>query len=221
MHAVPGGGDRSNPCHDSGGKLWHKPILAARRISSCNHPCVELGNGSSLAYNNEAPVEISNVGWCQTLHMHEDVSFTLQGRQSSNKIFSHINDCTIGAGANRTMASSTCAGIADLTRHYMTSSSGCYTEKASPTRHRPERQHNARSNRKKQCSPNETKPYSKPTLLRKRQTTPTTGHTPRRWFLGVALLAMCSTRSTCCDFSSSMHVVLCAPPDSTDRQQQP
>ena len=34
----------------------------------------------------------------------------------------------------------------------------CYTEKASPTRHRPERQHNARSNRRKQCSPNETKP---------------------------------------------------------------
>ena len=37
----------------------------------------------------------------------------------------------------------------------------CYTEKASPTRHRPEHQHNARSNRRKQCSPNETKPYSK------------------------------------------------------------
>ena len=35
----------------------------------------------------------------------------------------------------------------------------CYTEKALPTRHRPERQHNARSNRRKQCSPNETKPY--------------------------------------------------------------
>lgn len=127
MHAVPGGGDRSNPCHDSGGKLWHKPILAARRISTCNHPCVELGNGSSLAYNNEAPVETINVGWCQTLHMHEDVSFTLQGHQSSNRIFSHINDCTIGAGAKRAMVSSTCAGIADLTRHCMTSSSGCYT----------------------------------------------------------------------------------------------
>ena len=56
----------------------------------------------------------------------------------------------------------------------------CYTEKASPTRHRPERQHNARANRRKQCSPNETKPYSKPTLPRKRQTTPTNGHTPRR-----------------------------------------
>ena len=57
----------------------------------------------------------------------------------------------------------------------------CYTEKAAPTRHRPERQHNARANRRKQCSPNETKPYSKPTLPRKRQTTPTNGHTPRRW----------------------------------------
>ena len=57
----------------------------------------------------------------------------------------------------------------------------CYTEKASPTRHRPERQHNARANRRKQCSPNETKPYSKPTLPRKMQTTPTNGHTPRRW----------------------------------------
>ena len=56
----------------------------------------------------------------------------------------------------------------------------CYTEKASPTRHRPERQHNARANRRKQCSPNEIKPYSKPTLPRKRQTTPTNGHTPRR-----------------------------------------
>ena len=54
-----------------------------------------------------------------------------------------------------------------------------YTEKASPTRHRPEHQHNARSNRRKQCSPNETKPYSKPTLLRKRQTTPTTGRQQR------------------------------------------
>ena len=31
----------------------------------------------------------------------------------------------------------------------------CYTEKASPTRHRPERQHNASSNRRKQCSPND------------------------------------------------------------------
>ena len=57
----------------------------------------------------------------------------------------------------------------------------CYTEKAAPTRHRPERQHNARANRRKQCSPNETKPYSKPTLPRKRQTNPTNGHTPRRW----------------------------------------
>ena len=56
----------------------------------------------------------------------------------------------------------------------------CYTEKATPARHRPERQHNARSNRRKQRSPNETKPYSNPTPPRQRQTTPTNGHTPRR-----------------------------------------
>ena len=56
----------------------------------------------------------------------------------------------------------------------------CYTEKATPARHRPERQHNARSNRRKQRSPNETKPYANPTPPRKRQTTPTNGHTPRR-----------------------------------------
>ena len=56
----------------------------------------------------------------------------------------------------------------------------CYTEKATSARHRPERQHNARSNRRKQCSPNETKPYSNPTPPRKRQITPTNGHTPRR-----------------------------------------
>ena len=49
-----------------------------------------------------------------------------------------------------------------------------------PARHRPERQHNARSNRRKQCSPNETKPCSNPTPPRKRQNTPTNGHTPRR-----------------------------------------
>ena len=47
----------------------------------------------------------------------------------------------------------------------------CYMEKATPARHRPERQHNARSNRRKQCSPNETKPYSNPTTPRKRKTT--------------------------------------------------
>ena len=35
----------------------------------------------------------------------------------------------------------------------------CYTEKASPTRHRPEHQHNARSNRRKQCSPNLSRVY--------------------------------------------------------------
>ena len=34
-------------------------------------------------------------------------------------------------------------------------------------------QHNARSNRRKQCSPNETRPYSNPTPPRKRQNTPT------------------------------------------------
>ena len=39
----------------------------------------------------------------------------------------------------------------------------CYTEKATPARHRPERQHNARSNHRKQCSHNETNPYSNPT----------------------------------------------------------
>ena len=56
----------------------------------------------------------------------------------------------------------------------------CYAEKATPARHRPERQHNARSKRRKQCSPNETKPYSNPTPPRKRQNTPKNGHTPRR-----------------------------------------
>ena len=56
----------------------------------------------------------------------------------------------------------------------------CNTETATPARHRPERQHNSRSNHRKQCSPNETKPYSNPTPPRKRQTTPTNGHTPCR-----------------------------------------
>ena len=55
-----------------------------------------------------------------------------------------------------------------------------YTEKATPARQRPERQHNARSNRRKQCSPNETKSYANPTPPRKRQHTPTNGYTPRR-----------------------------------------
>ena len=49
----------------------------------------------------------------------------------------------------------------------------CYAEKATPARHRPERQHNARSNRRKQCSPNETIPYPNPKPPRKRQTTVT------------------------------------------------
>ena len=47
-------------------------------------------------------------------------------------------------------------------------------EKATPARHRPERQ------RRKQCSSNETKPYSNPTPPRKRQNTSTNGHTPCR-----------------------------------------
>ena len=55
-----------------------------------------------------------------------------------------------------------------------------YTEKATPARHRPERQYNACANRRKQCSPNETKPYSNPTPPRKRQNNPTNGRTPRR-----------------------------------------
>ena len=45
----------------------------------------------------------------------------------------------------------------------------CYTEKATEARHRLERQYNACANRKKQCRPNETKPYSNathPSLLR-------------------------------------------------------
>ena len=56
-------------------------------------------------------------------------------------------------------------------------SHGCYTEKATPAR---QRQYNACANRGKQCSPNETKSYSNPTPLRKKQNNPTNGHTPRR-----------------------------------------
>ena len=56
----------------------------------------------------------------------------------------------------------------------------CYTEKATPARHRPERQNNACANRRKQCSPNETKSYSNPTPPHNRQNNPTNGHTPRR-----------------------------------------
>ena len=55
----------------------------------------------------------------------------------------------------------------------------CYTEKASPTRHRPEHQHNARSNRRKQCSPNETQPNSN-IHPRKIHNYPTHSHTPSR-----------------------------------------
>ena len=64
--------------------------------------------------------------------------------------------------------------------HCIRSRGVCYTEKATPARHRPERQHNARSNRRKQCSSNETIPYPSPTPPRKRQNTPTNGHTPHR-----------------------------------------
>ena len=55
----------------------------------------------------------------------------------------------------------------------------CYTEKATPARHRPE-QHHACANRRKQSSPNTTKSCSNPTPLRKRQNNPTNGHSPRR-----------------------------------------
>ena len=53
----------------------------------------------------------------------------------------------------------------------------------SNTRHRPERQCNACANRRKQCSPNETKSYSNPTPPRKRQNNPTNGHTPRLFWV--------------------------------------
>ena len=43
-----------------------------------------------------------------------------------------------------------------------------HTEKATDARHRLERQHNACAIRKKQCRPNETKPYSNATHPRKR-----------------------------------------------------
>ena len=36
----------------------------------------------------------------------------------------------------------------------------CYTENAREARQRPERQYSTHANRKKQCRPNETKPYS-------------------------------------------------------------
>ena len=39
----------------------------------------------------------------------------------------------------------------------------CYTEKATEARHRLERQYTACANRKKQCRPNETQPYSNAT----------------------------------------------------------
>ena len=58
--------------------------------------------------------------------------------------------------------------------------SWCYTEKATEARHRLERQYHACANRKKQCRPTETKPYSNATHLRKRQNNPTHGQTPSR-----------------------------------------
>ena len=51
----------------------------------------------------------------------------------------------------------------------------CYTEKAIEARHRLERQYKTCANCKKQCRPNETKPYSN---AFKRQNNPTNGHTP-------------------------------------------
>ena len=45
----------------------------------------------------------------------------------------------------------------------------CYTKKATEARHRLERQYNACANLKKQCRPNETKPYFNTTHPRKRQ----------------------------------------------------
>ena len=56
----------------------------------------------------------------------------------------------------------------------------CSTEKATEARHRLERQYNACAKRKKQCRPNETKPYSNATHPRKRQNDITNGHTPSR-----------------------------------------
>ena len=48
--------------------------------------------------------------------------------------------------------------------------SRCYTEKAREARQRRERQYNTRANRKKQCRPNETKPYCNATHPHERQT---------------------------------------------------
>ena len=74
----------------------------------------------------------------------------------------------------------------------------CYTEKATPARHRPERQHNARSNRRKQCSPNETIPYSNPKPPRKRQNTPTNGHTPTPHEADAIVCVSSNTGATSC-----------------------
>ena len=61
----------------------------------------------------------------------------------------------------------------------MTLLAGCYTEKATPARYRPERQYKACANRRKQCRPNKTKSYSNPTPPRKTQNNPINGHTTR------------------------------------------
>ena len=73
-----------------------------------------------------------------------------------------------------------CSASADVVIFTRESSGACYTGKATPARHRPERQYNAGANRRKQCSPTETKSYANPTPPRKRQNNPTNGHTPRR-----------------------------------------
>ena len=70
----------------------------------------------------------------------------------------------------------------------------CYTEKATEARHRLERQYNACANRKKQCRPNETTPYSNATHPRKRQNNPTNGHTPSRIKLTHTRLTYAGTR---------------------------
>ena len=52
-----------------------------------------------------------------------------------------------------------------------------YTVKAREARQCPERQYSTHANRKKQCRPNETKPYSNATHPHKRQNNLTNGHT--------------------------------------------
>ena len=94
--------------------------------------------------------------------------------------------CTIDRAAqesSRTTPTSTATVHASITATPLaniTHTQRCYTEKATPARHRPERQYNACANSRKQCSPNETKSYSNTTPPRKRQSIPTNGHNPRR-----------------------------------------